>query len=127
MKSALTFFALFSVVTLTAHDIDSTDVVQHKLIVRADSLMANYQFEKALIILMKCDSLNAGILLRVGQCNFRLGASRAAIRPYERVLRMDSANLTALNQLGQLYARDGDFTDALYSYLRLIELDSTNS
>jgi tetratricopeptide (TPR) repeat protein len=67
------------------------------------------------------------ILLRIGQCNFKLGVSGAAIRPFERVLRMDSTNITALNQLGLLYARDGDFSKALSSFTRLIKSDPTNS
>ena len=106
---------------------DSITQIQNKLISRVDSLMANYKFEQALSLLAKGDSLHMDILLRIGQCNFRLGTSAAAIRPYEHVLQLDSTNLVALNQLGQLYAREGDFAKALASFTRLIELDPTNS
>lgn len=106
---------------------DSIANAQVDLLMRADSLMSNYKFENALIILSKGDSLQKDVLLRIGQCNLRLGASKAAIQPYERVLRMDSTNITALNQLGQLYARDGDYTKALSSYLNLIKLAPNNS
>lgn len=106
---------------------DSVAIGQEELIERADSLMANYKFEEALNVLARGDSSNLGILLRVGQCNARMGASTAAIRPYERVLQMDSSNIVALNQLGILYTRDGDLEDALSCYIHLIKLDSTNS
>ena len=99
---------------------------QSALIAQADSLMANFQFEKALNILQKSDSVNQDILLRLGQCNFRLGASGGAIEPFERVLQLDSGNVTALNHLGQLYGRDGDFSKALSCFVKLIQLDSGN-
>jgi tetratricopeptide (TPR) repeat protein len=67
------------------------------------------------------------ILLRIGQCNFTLGASAAAMHPYERVLQIDSLHATALNQLGQLYARAGDFDKAFAIFLRLARLDPRNS
>ena len=100
---------------------------QEKLINRADSLINRYKFQQALDVLAKGDSLNTDILSLIGQCNFRLGISGAAIRPYKRILRMDSSNVNALNQLGQLYARDGDFAKALSSFEHLIKLDATNS
>ena len=105
----------------------SVDNAQSELIKRADSLMVNYKFENALSVLTKGDSMNRDILLRIGQCNFRLGTSGPAIRPYERVLKMDSSNITALNHLGLLYAREGDFKKALSSFIQLIKLDPTNS
>jgi len=111
----------------TSQSTDSIFHLQTKLIIEADSLIRNYKFEKALNLLAKGDTLNIDILLRIGQCNFRLGASEAAIRPYERILKMDSTNLSALNQLGQLYARDGDFGKAFTSFAQLIKLDPTNS
>lgn len=97
------------------------------LISHADSLMASYQFEKALSVLQLADTLDKEILLRLGQCNFRLGASGGAIQPFERVLRLDSGNITALNHLGQLYGRDGDFSKALSCFVKLIVLDSSNA
>jgi tetratricopeptide (TPR) repeat protein len=114
-------------ITAMSQGTNSIANAQNELIIRADSMMANYKFEEALNLLTKGDSLNTSILLRIGQCNFRLGASEAAIRPYERVLQMDSSNLTALNQLGQLYARDGDFEKALSCFTQLVRLDPTNS
>lgn len=78
-------------------------------------------------LLEKGDTLNIDVLLRIGQCHSRLGASGAAIRPYERILEMDSTHLSALNQLGQLYARDGDFGKAYSSFAQLIKLDPSNS
>jgi tetratricopeptide (TPR) repeat protein len=105
---------------------DQIEHPQHALIAQADSLMTNFQFEKALGILQGADSVDKEILLRIGQCNFRLGASAGAIEPFERVLHFDSANITALNHLGQLYARDGDFTKALSCFVNLIQLDSAN-
>ena len=116
--------------SLTMAEAQKTDSImneQRLLIHRVDSLVASYKFEKALDILAKGDSMNVEILLRIGQCNFRLGASGSAIHPYERVLQIDSANLSALNQLGQLYARDGDFSKALASFVQLIRLDTANS
>jgi len=127
MKYAVTFLVCCLATVGSAQNVDSIVITQHKLIQQSDSLMANYQFEKALRVLVHGDSLDIHILLRIGQCQFRLGVSQAAIRPYERVLEMDSVNVTALNQLGQLYARSGDFGKALYNYLQLIKLDSTNS
>jgi tetratricopeptide (TPR) repeat protein len=97
------------------------------LILKADSLIANYQFEKALVVLLKGDSVNTEILLRIGQCNFRLGASTAAIKPFESVLQLDSVNVTALNHLGQLYTRDGDYVKALSCFIKLIHVDSMNA
>ena len=127
MKYTLIFLLSLLAVSVHAQNVDNTITGQHNMIQKADSLMANYQFEKALTILAYGDSLSANVLLRIGQCQFRLGASQAAVRPYERVLKMDSTNVTALNQLGQLYARSSDFGKALYYYLRLIKLDSMNS
>src|SRR5687768_3040666 len=96
---------------------DSVAIAQEELIERADSLMANYKFEEALNVLTQGDTSHLGILLRVGQCNARMGASTAAIRPYERALQMDSTNIVALNQLGILYTRDGDLEEALSCYI----------
>ena len=107
---------------------DSAMFAHLQLIRRSDSLMSSYQFEKALSVLnTMSDTLDSNVLLRIGQCNFRLGLSRGAILQYERVLKLDSTNVTALNQLGQLFARDGDFYKALECYLRLVGMDSTNS
>lgn len=105
---------------------DAIEQSQSVLIAQADSLMTNFQFEKALNILQKADSVDKEILLRLGQCNFRLGASGGAIDPFERVLQLDSGNVTALNHLGQLYGRDGDFSKALSCFVKLIQLDSGN-
>lgn len=105
---------------------DSLAQTQINLIRTADSLIASYKFESALNLLSKGDSLDKDLLLRIGHCHLRLGTARAAIRPYERVLKMDSTNLSALNQLGQLYARDGDYAKALPLFLRLIAIDSAN-
>jgi tetratricopeptide (TPR) repeat protein len=128
MKYASTVIGCFCVVAAAAQTMDSAWVARLQVMQRSDSLMSNYQFEKALNLLTTLnDSLDINLLLRIGQCNFRLGLSRGAIHPYERVLEMDSTNLIALNQLGQLFARDGDFSKALYCYLRLVDLDSTNS
>lgn len=111
----------------SAQHSDQVEHSQRALIAQADSLMTNFQFEKALNILQRADSVDKDILLRLGQCNFRLGASGGAIDPFERVLHLDSANITALNHLGQLYARDGDFTKALSCFVKLIQLDSANA
>src|SRR5687767_4821877 len=48
---------------------DKISIRQNDLILQADSLMANYKFEKALELLSQGDSLNTDILLRIGQCN----------------------------------------------------------
>src|SRR5688572_15525326 len=118
-------WCLFALVSL-AQDMNALNS-ESALLARADSLVANYKFDDAVHVLADGDSLNINILLRFGQCNFRLGASHAAIRPYERVLQIDSGNIMALNQLGQLYARDGDFKEAFSKYIKLIQIDSTNS
>jgi tetratricopeptide (TPR) repeat protein len=94
---------------------------------RADSLMANFQYAAALSILPADDSTNIGLLLRIGLCNFRLGASEGAIKPYQQVLKLDSANVTALHQLGILYSRNSDFEAALSSFARLTQLDEKNA
>jgi tetratricopeptide (TPR) repeat protein len=118
----------FILITCHAQNIDSIFSKQRdSIIVEAESLIAKYKFQKALDILARGDSLDMEILLRIGQCNFRLGASSAAIRPYERVLKMDTSNLTALNQLGLLYSRSGDFANALACFIRLVEVDPSNS
>jgi tetratricopeptide (TPR) repeat protein len=118
----------FALITCSAQNIDSISNKQRdSIVVEAETLMANYKFQKALDILAKADSTDIAILLRIGQCNFRLGASSAAIHPYERVLKMDSSNLTALNHLGTLYSRNGDFAKALACFKRLVEVDSFNS
>jgi tetratricopeptide (TPR) repeat protein len=126
-KYIVTFLACCFAVAASAQHMDSAAIAHHKFIQRADSLIANYQFEKALTVLAGCDSLNTNVLLRIGQCQFRLGAAQAAIRPFEKVIKIDSTNVTALNQLGQLYTRSGDLEKALTLYLRLIALDSMNS
>jgi tetratricopeptide (TPR) repeat protein len=110
-----------------AQTIDTAAFARVSLIEQVDSLMVNYQFEKALNVLHKSDSGDIDILVRMGQCNFRLGASAGAIKPFERVLQIDSGNVTALNHLGQLYARDGEFGKALSAYVNLIDLDSGNA
>src|SRR6267378_6395621 len=128
MKYTWTILILFFAFALEAQTFDSAQIARQQLIRQSDSLMNNYQFEKALGLLNNMsDSLNTNVLLRIGQCNFRLGLSRRAILPYERVLKLDSTNVTALNQLGQLFARDGDFYKALECYLRLLAMDSSNS
>jgi tetratricopeptide (TPR) repeat protein len=129
MKHPLIIFCTFLIcaVSTRAQDVESIGNPQNELIRRADSLIANYKFENALNILSKGDSMNVEILHRIGQCNFRLGASSATIIPYERILQIDSVNVIALNQLGQLYARDGDFSKALSTFLRLTALDPDNS
>jgi tetratricopeptide (TPR) repeat protein len=110
-----------------SQNVDAFDNPQKELIQRADSLISKYQFETALSILIEGDSLNIDVLLRIGQCNFLLGASVGASRPFERVLQLDSVNITALNHLGQLYARDGEFQKALSCFEQLATIDSTNA
>lgn len=134
-KNNLTASSLFPMLMLVfilcgfhTYGQDSTDTKQHlELLHQADSLMASYKFEKALQILATSDVEDLAILLRIGQCQYRLGASEAAIIPYERVLLLDSANSTALNQLGQLYARKGDYEKAMESYRVLVHQDAENS
>lgn len=126
----LSLVVLFSSFNAQSQNGDSASISRYQMLQEVDSLMAVYKFERALDlldILVQQDSLNIGILLRLGQCNTRLGASGAAIRPYEKVLSIDSSHLGALNQLGQLYSRDGDLGKAQRCYVRLIEVDSTNS
>jgi len=128
LRLASAAFGCFCAVATSGQTIDSAMFARQRLIQRSDSLMSTYQFEKALSLLnTMSDTLDANVLLRIGQCNFRLGLSRGAILPYERVLKLDSTNVTALNQLGQLFARDGDFYKALECYLRLVAMDSSNS
>lgn len=88
--------------------------------------MLSYKFEAALRRLEKCDSNRTDVLLRIGQCNFRLGIIPAAIRPLKRVLQADSTNASALNLLGQLYSRNGEYLSAFECYVLLIQGDSTN-
>ena len=113
--------------TGSSQEIDSISIARNRLIAHADSLMASYQFSAALNALPAGDSSDIGILLRIGQCNFRLGASSGAIEPYQRVLRIDSSNITALNQLGMLYSRDGDYAAAFSSFVSLSQLDPRNA
>ena len=124
------------VLLLIFYSISQTATSQHAytigkshdaLIAQADSLIENFQFERALSVLQKTDSIDKDILLRVGQCNYRLGASEGAITPFEKVLHLDSANTTALNHLGQLYSRDGEFSKALSCFAKLIQIDSANA
>jgi tetratricopeptide (TPR) repeat protein len=115
-----------SVVTARSQDHDKEPDTQRTLLREVDSLMLSYKFDSALRLLEKCDSAKADILLRISQCNFRLGRTDAAISSSIRVLRMDSMSVAALNQLGQLYSRNGDYPGALDSFVRLIGLDSTN-
>ncbi len=127
-KNSILLIVLCSLwITAVSQNIDTIANEQDDIIYQADSLMANYKFERALIILAKGDSLDKDILLRIGRCNFLLGASNAAIRPYERVLQLDSVNVTALNQLGSLYARNADYENALSCFVHLTRLDSTSS
>src|SRR6266850_4264962 len=99
MRFALTAFGCFCAFATAAQAMDSALFARRQLMQRSDSLMSNYQFEKALNLLNSIsDTLDANVLLRIGQCNFRLGLSRGAILPYERVLRLDSTNVAALNQ-----------------------------
>jgi tetratricopeptide (TPR) repeat protein len=123
--SCLVVLCLFVTSTL-AQQLEGRIDADHTLLTRVDSLIASYQFEEAQVVLSMGDSLDVQVLLRIGLCHFRLGASLAAIRPYERVLQVDSSNITALNQLGQLYARDGEYEKAFSSFIKLIEIDSTN-
>src|SRR5258706_5530550 len=128
LRFVLAAFCWFGVVATAAQTMDSAAFARQQMIRRSDSLMGIYQFEKALSVLnTMSDTLDSNVLLRIGQCNFRLGLSRGAMLPYKQVLKLDSTNVTALNQLGQLFARDGEFSKALECYLRLIALDSSNS
>ena len=130
MKHRFTFLflAFCALVRLgSAQEIATVEQSNNAVLAKADSLIAAFQFEKALGILQSADSVDKDILLRLGQCQFRLGASGGAIEPFERVLQLDSGNVTALNHLGQLYGRDGDFVKALSCFVKLIQLDSNNA
>lgn len=122
-----TLFIGFTTSPVQSQQSDRLTEAQSELVGRADAFIANYQFEKALDLLASGDSLDIGILLRIGQCKSSLGASGAAIIPYEKVLTIDSLNLPALNHVAHLYARNGDYAKALSSVLQLIKLDPTNS
>jgi tetratricopeptide (TPR) repeat protein len=88
--------------------------------------MLIYKFASALRQLEKCDTGRVDVLLRIGQCNSRLGVTNEAIRPLKRVLELDSTNVSALNLLGQVYLRNGEYLSAFESYVLLTYQDSTN-
>ena len=100
---------------------------RNSIIAQADSLMERYKFQNALDVLSSSDSLDVDVLLRIGECHLRLGASSAAILPYEHVLKIDSTNITALNHLGVLYSRGGDIEKALGCFMQLVNVDPSNS
>lgn len=128
MRQILVLSSFLTLFIFTARSQDPGGEVglQRTYLREADSLMLAYKFEAALRRLEKCDSTRTDILLRISQCNVRLGITDAAIRALERVLQMDSTNLAALNQLGQLHSRNGDYSNALECFVRLIAEDSTN-
>lgn len=115
---------LFVLAILSALTCRSQD--HQSLLREADSLMLIYKFESALRRLEKCDTSRVDVLLRAGQCNFRLGVNAQAVRPLKRVLEIDSTNVSALNLLGQLYSRNGEYVSAFECYVLLISTDSTN-
>ncbi len=94
----------------------------------ANELIENFQFEKALSILLQLnDSFNIHIPLQRGYCYSRLGNYKSAIESYRHVLQLDSSNRAALNQLGQLYSKSNQYNQAEECYNKLIDIDSLNS
>jgi tetratricopeptide (TPR) repeat protein len=118
MKNLFTVLACFVSAIALAQD--------NEVIRRADSLMSNQQYQKALAILEKSDSSSLPVVMRMAQCSNAIGASRAAIKLYEKALLIDSDNVTALSHLAQLYVRDFNPKMAMICYYSLIRLDSTN-
>ena len=125
MKNLL--FILTAILCNLATSGFAQNIDQRILLDKADSLISNYQFEKAVDILAAGDGLSVDILLRRGQCYVKLGSFGDAVVSFERVLQQDSSNFIALNQLGLLYGRNSDFKRALECYHRLINLDPSNS
>lgn len=104
------------------------DLSNRDLLKSVDSAINNYQFEKALKLLVAVDdSANLELLQRKALCYSRLGNFQEAILSYEVIIKIDSTNRNALNQLGQLYTRTAQFDLAKGIYLALISEDTTNS
>ena len=127
MKPGLIILLLVFSLIGYAQNAEKIETSPRTIIERADSCIESFQFEKALSILQEADSLDKEVLLRIGQCNYRLGGSAGAIKPFEQVLELDSSNVTALNHLGQLYGRDGEFPKAFFCFVKLIQIDSGNA
>lgn len=93
-----------------------------------ETLLRNYQFDKALTLLnQEMDSLSIDLLQKKGYCYFQLGSYKKAIQQFEKITSIDSVNTHALVQLAQLYARDRQFENAYFCYEKLIAGDSLNS
>lgn len=115
------------VLPVYAQTADTATVHQATWWMKADSLMALHQYNRALRLLWRCDTTDIDVLLRMGSCSVNQGAVSEAIRPYRAILAIDSGNVTALNQLGLLYTRRYDFKEAMACFFKLHQADARNS
>jgi tetratricopeptide (TPR) repeat protein len=119
---------IFLIVGFSAIAQDDIYFTQEDAIKKADQLIADFQFGKALALLNDPkDSTNISIITRKGHCYFRLGNYGQAILQYRKILSLDSTQVNALFQLAQLYSRNAQLEESEKCFLKLIAIDSTNS
>ncbi|HWA32780.1 MAG TPA: hypothetical protein VG737_01555 [Cyclobacteriaceae bacterium] len=118
MKDLVIVLFWFAFASATAQNVD--------IFRSADSLIAIQQYQNALRFLEHADSSQVPVLMRMAQCTSAIGASRTAIKLYEKTLLIDPDNIGALSRVAQLYIRDYNPKMALICYFSLIRHDSTN-
>jgi tetratricopeptide (TPR) repeat protein len=122
MKVALTVLVVLIVSCTFAQEYSRPQLLQ-----KADTLIGDYHFDKALELIAEYDdSLDLALLQRKGWCYSKIGDYPRAIESYERIRAVDSLNVESLFQLGQLYSVSDQYKEAMACYQKVILVDSTN-
>ncbi|MDR6564143.1 MULTISPECIES: tetratricopeptide repeat protein [unclassified Arcicella] len=89
------------------------------------SLIRQYQFEKAIVSLSNCST--TGCRLDLAYCQTKVGRIKEAIENYQAILDQDPNNALAMMSLANLYEKTNKLYQAKKSYQSLLNIDSTNA
>ena len=97
---------------------------------RANALMNNFQFGKAIPLFYECqreDQKNLDYNSKLAYCYFQQGNYGESKIFYQQMLKVDSLNAVALSYLGNIFDKEQNYPKAASYYERLLTIDSTNS
>ncbi|MBB6004892.1 tetratricopeptide repeat protein [Arcicella rosea] len=93
--------------------------------IEAQTLIRQYQYEKAIGILKDCPTITCRLDLAF--CLVKAGRIKEAIDNYQSVLEKEPANTLAMMNLASLYEKSNKLFQAKKTYQTLLKIDSTNA
>ena len=127
-KLIFLFFFFFHI-SLNAQQKITTQELKTKY-QRANELMNNFQFGKAIPLFYECqraDQQNLDYNSKLAYCYFQQGNYGEAKIFYKEMLKVDSLNAIALSYLGNIFDKEQNYPQSAKYYEQLLTIDSTNS